>query len=89
MSTRPVPLGEKEARIGAAFRAAREAKGVFLADLAAALSCSINSIRWHEAGARMMRTDDLIRAAEVLGLPTSDLLPPEAAQRADEPQTAD
>ena len=77
MSAKPVPIGEREAAIGAAFRAARKRRGFTLLQLSAALGCSINSVRWHEAGARLLRTGDLIRAAEAMGVPTTEVLPPE------------
>ncbi len=68
MATIPVPKGDVEARLGEAFRAVRRSRSVWLRDLAKVLSVSVNTIRWHENGARMMRADVLVRAAEHMGV---------------------
>lgn len=62
----PVALNEFTAALGARFRAIREGKKIFLRDMARRMGVCINTIRWHEAGARMMRADDLVEAARVL-----------------------
>lgn len=67
MTTRPEARGPLEAALGARFRAVRKAHKVTLHDLANGLGCSVNTVRWHEAGARMMRTDDIVRAADIIG----------------------
>lgn len=74
MSTRPTAIGEREAAIGALMRAARKRQRVGLRPLAEHLQCSINTIRWHEAGARMMRADMLSRAADFIGVPPAELI---------------
>ena len=74
MATVPTPRGDFEAALGERFRAARRARRVWLRDLAKVLDVSVNTIRWHENGARMMRTDLLVRAAEHMGVQPSDLL---------------
>ena len=73
MSTKPIPAGEVEVALGRRFREVRKRQKVRLMDLADALSCSVNTIRWHEAGARMLRTDDLVRCARVMGVEPSEL----------------
>lgn len=72
--TRPIPAGELEERLGAAFRAARLAAGVTLDEMARRLDCSVNTVRWHEGGARMLRADNLIRAASIIGCDPAILL---------------
>jgi transcriptional regulator with XRE-family HTH domain len=74
MATVPIPRGEFEAALGERFRAARRGRKVRLRDLAAALDVSVNTIRWHENGARMLRSDLLVRAAEHMNIPPSELL---------------
>lgn len=72
--TIPKPKGDLEARLGARFRAVRTSHGLRLMDLVERLGAHINTIRWHEAGARMMRVDDLVRAAEAIGVSPADLI---------------
>lgn len=75
MNTRPnldrvpalVAAGPDEARLGILFRRARKASGKTIAQTAKALACSINPIRWHESGTRMLRLDDVARAAALFG----------------------
>ena len=69
-----VAVGTEEAALGAQFRAVRRRQRCYLQPLAAHLGCSINTVRWHEAGARMMRTDMLARAAAFMGVETSELV---------------
>lgn len=73
MSTKPVPAGEVEVSLGRRFREVRKRQKVRLLDLSQALGCSINTVRWHEAGARMLRTDDLVRCAGVMGVDPAEL----------------
>lgn len=74
MATRPKARGDIEAALGERFREVRRSHRVWLKDLAARLECSVNTIRWHEAGARSMRADMLVRAAQVIGVPPSELM---------------
>ncbi|CAB4130394.1 HTH_XRE domain containing protein [uncultured Caudovirales phage] len=60
--------------MGALFRAERRRNRVWLKDMAKALGVSVNTIRWHENGARMMRSDLLVRAAEIMGVDPAILL---------------
>lgn len=71
------PAGPLQASIGAIFKAKRRAARpkVNLVDMAKHLGCAINTVRWHEAGTRMMRVDDIVRAAAFLGCAFSDLMP--------------
>lgn len=68
MATRPEAASAENAALGARFREVRRARKVYLRPLAEALGCSINSIRWMEAGARMMRADQLVKAAHIMGV---------------------
>lgn len=76
MATKLEPRGEIEAALGAQFRSVRRRQRVWLKELSRRLDCSVNTIRWHEAGARMMRADMLVRAAEIIGVPPQELMPP-------------
>ena len=76
-SATPVARGEMEAGIGARFRSIRKASRVSLKPLAVHLECSVNTVRWHEAGARMMRADLIVRAAQFMKVNPQELLPPE------------
>lgn len=73
MTTRPVPAGEVEVALGRRFREVRKRQNVRLVDVATSLGCSINTVRWHEAGARMLRTDDLVRCAVIMGVDPAEL----------------
>lgn len=81
MTTKPVPAGDVEVALGRRFREVRKRQKVRLTDLAEGLGCSINTVRWHEAGARMLRTDDLVRCATIMGVEPAELTvsPQEAA----------
>lgn len=74
MATKPQPKGEMEAALGEQFRTVRRRQKVWLRDLAEKLGCSVNTIRWHEAGARMMRADMLAQAAEIMGVQPQELV---------------
>jgi transcriptional regulator with XRE-family HTH domain len=50
-------------------------------NLSRALNCSVNTIRWHEAGARMMRADMIVRAAAVMGVTPDELLIQQVAEQ--------
>ena len=74
-STVPVAASDDLAALGARFKEVRRAHKVYLRPLAQAMDCSVNYIRWHEAGARMMRVDQLVAAARVIGVDPAELLP--------------
>lgn len=74
MPAKPIPRGALEVNLGSAFRAAREAANMTLVDLSQRLDCSVNTIRWHEAGARPMRSDMLSMAAQIMDVPAGQLL---------------
>lgn len=74
MNTRPEPKGEIELELGRRFRREREEASITLADMAAKLRVSINTVRWHEAGARCLRADDVVRAAGFMGCEPSHLV---------------
>lgn len=80
--TRPVPASDDHAIIGRKMREKRVAANVSVMKLARALNVSVNTVRWHEAGARLLRADDLVIAASVLGCKPSDLIDPENADAA-------
>lgn len=73
-ATVPIARSPEAARIGAAFKAARKARGVTLEQMAKALETTINSVRWHEAGATLFRADKIARAAEFLLCDPAELL---------------
>lgn len=73
-TTTPTPKGELQVRLGARFRAVRRSKGLTLRDMARALRCSVNTVRWHESGARMFRADTIAEAAEFLNVDPSLLM---------------
>lgn len=74
MTTIPQSKGDLQTALGAQFRETRRAKHVWLRDLSKQLGVSVNTVRWHEAGARMMRADLIVRAAEIIGVRASDLV---------------
>lgn len=80
MTYKPDPVGPLQVALGAVFRQVRKKKKVSLKPLSMHLACSINTIRWHEAGARSMRADDLVKAAAFLEVSPAELvtLPVEA-----------
>ena len=59
--------GPLETRLGKSYRLARKAARKTLAETAVALGRSINYVRQHEAGHRMMRADDIVRSAVFFG----------------------
>ncbi|CAB4122665.1 HTH_XRE domain containing protein [uncultured Caudovirales phage] len=65
--TKPIPRGEVEIELGERFRRVRKSCGMSLAELSLGLKCSINTLRWHEAGARPLRVDEIVRSAEIMG----------------------
>ena len=74
MATKPEASSPENAALGARFREVRTRQKVYLKPLAKALGCSINTIRWMEAGDRMMRLDMLVQAAKVMGVDPSELV---------------
>lgn len=83
MSTKPIPKGPLEIALGQRFRVTRERQKVTLKDLARELDVSVNMIRWHEAGDRMMRAEVLLKAAQIMGVPAGELMeiPTESEQQ--------
>jgi transcriptional regulator with XRE-family HTH domain len=67
MATRPIGGTDTQIALGRLFRMAREAAGMTLRQVAHDMGMSINTIRWHEAGTRCLRSDDLIAAARLIG----------------------
>lgn len=63
-------------RLGRAFRFYREAAGITLREMSKRLGVSINPIRMHEAGERLLRITDIWRAAKILGVTNDRLLDP-------------
>ena len=80
--TVPVASSPENAALGARFKAVRRQHKVWLKPLAEALGCSLNTIRWHEAGARMMRLDDIVKAAGVMGVDPAELVKPQEGEAA-------
>lgn len=75
MTTRPPEGTEVQKALGELFRAKRTEKGISLKSMAQMMRCSINTIRWHEAGGRILRADELVQAAKFMGCsPTSLML---------------
>jgi transcriptional regulator with XRE-family HTH domain len=74
MSTRPTEGTAVQKSLGDAFRAVRTNSGFSLKALAQRMRRSINTIRWHEAGSRSLRADDLVLAAQVMGCSPTKLM---------------
>lgn len=74
--TRPKARNPQLLAIGTRLRIEREAQGISLNDLCVAIGCAINTVRWHEAGSRMMRADQIVRCATVLRLDAPALMLP-------------
>lgn len=72
--TEDVIIDPQAARLGRAFRYYREAAGLTLRDMSDKMSMSINPIRHHEAGIRLLRIPDIWRAAKILGVTPDRLL---------------
>jgi transcriptional regulator with XRE-family HTH domain len=70
--TVPMPAGDLQVAIGMRFRKLRKSKKMSLITLSKQLRCSVNSIRWMEAGHRMMRFDHIVLAAQILGIPAEE-----------------
>lgn len=75
MNTRPIGGTSVQKQIGDLFLRARCEKGVSQKQIADGMRRSINTVRWHEAGARSFRADDLVLAAEIIGCSPLMLLP--------------
>lgn len=73
MPTKPEAKSPDAARLGEQFRAVRKRQKITLKDLAAQMNVSVNTIRWHEAGDRMLRTDQISEAARCLGVLAREL----------------
>lgn len=67
MTTRPTEGTAVQKALGDTFRNVRTESGITLKALAKRMQRSINTIRWHEAGSRSLRADDLVLAAQVMG----------------------
>ncbi len=59
--------------LGDLFAHERAKAGISLEVMAAKLERSINTIRWHEAGTRLMRLDEVVRAAFIMGITPDSL----------------
>jgi transcriptional regulator with XRE-family HTH domain len=68
------PKSEDAERLGKLFREVRERRRVSLLATAAGIDRTINVVRWHEAGARMLRIDELLKAARLFGVPVVTLI---------------
>jgi transcriptional regulator with XRE-family HTH domain len=77
MATKPTATSPENAALGARFKEVRRRQKVWLRPLAEQLGCSLNTIRWHEAGDRMLRLDQVVQAARIMGVQPSELLPPQ------------
>ena len=77
MSVNEIELNPHAEKLGRAFRYYREAAGLTLRDMAKRMGMSINPIRSHEGGARLLRIPDIWRAADVLGVTPDRLLDPD------------
>ena len=76
MNTELMELDPTSVQLGKAFRYYREAANLTLRDMAERMGMSINTIRYHEAGMRLLRLPDIWRAAHVLGVTADRLLDP-------------
>ena len=72
--TKSMDGDEKAIRLGAIFRAQRRQAGLTLNQMAERMELSINTIRHHEAGTRLLRVTQMWRAAEILGCTPAKLL---------------
>lgn len=80
-ATKPVSKGPHAAAIGARLRVEREAHPISLEDFAQAVGMSINKVRWHEAGSRLLRADELAVCARILKLEPLVMMIPHYADR--------
>lgn len=74
MTTKPTEGSEVQRALGYTFRSVRTQSGITLKALAQRMQRSINTIRWHEAGSRSLRADDLVLAAQVMGCSPTELV---------------
>lgn len=74
MTTKPVKGTIIQQMLGEKFLRIRTQYGVTLKMLSDQMKCSINTIRWHEAGDRCLRADGLVKAAAVIGCSPTDLI---------------
>lgn len=70
----PDPKSPLHFALGQQFQKVRRECQVWQPDLAKAIGCSINTIRWHEMGIRMLRTDMLYKAARAMNVDPSTLM---------------
>ena len=75
MTTKPVPKTSLEVSLGAHFRKVRKEREFTLDTLRKALGVSVNTLRWHEAGARSMRLNDVVRAVQIMQAGNLPLVP--------------
>lgn len=80
MTTKPTEGSEVQKALGDTFRSVRTRSGITLKALAQRMQRSINTIRWHEAGSRSLRADDLVLAAQVMGCSPTMLVADKAPQ---------
>ncbi|CAB5220209.1 HTH_XRE domain containing protein [uncultured Caudovirales phage] len=74
MTTKPVKGSKLQQMMGEKFLRVRSHYGVTLQTLSDEMQCSINTIRWHEAGHRCLRADGLAKAAAIIGCCPTDLI---------------
>lgn len=70
------PKDDECAVLGGMFRIERERAGLTLSSLEKATGICVMTLRRHEAGNLMMRTDDLTRSARALNVDPALLFPP-------------
>lgn len=76
MKTYEFKIDPQAAQLGKSFRYYREAANLTLRDMAQLMRMSINPIRHHEAGIRLLRIPEIWRASSVLGVTPDRLLDP-------------
>lgn len=74
MTTKPTEGTDVQKSLGELFKAVRTQSGISLKAMAQRMQRSINTIRWHEAGSRSLRADDIVLAAQVMGCSPSVLV---------------
>lgn len=71
---KPKSKSDTEMQLGLTFRRLRKAKGFSMRGIARRMGIAVNSVRWHEAGATMLRADDLLKATEILDCTANDVM---------------
>lgn len=74
MTTKPVKGSIIQQMLGEKFLRVRAKRGITLKMLSERMPCSINTIRWHEAGDRCLRADGLVQAAAIIGCSPTELM---------------